>query len=1570
MLLGNITRRAVNYRYLVLMLFAILIHSVIAESEPRKPGLPYIKNYTPKEYGAQPKNSAIVQDKRGVMYFGNEDGILEYDGVEWRLIRTKNHTIVRSLDIDDDSGTIYAGAEGEFGYLSPNNVGELHFISLISKVPSENRVFGDVWQTLATSHGIYFRSEKYLFCWKNNEIKVWEPVNRFHSAFVVKDRFFVRQWEVGLMEMIGEQLTLVPDGEMFSDERVYAMLLYEPADSEADPDSVSEILIGSRSQGLFLLDNESIRSFPTDVDQLLIDSQIYHGSSISSSTSERLFAFATQKGGVIIINRQGNLWQVIDQTTGLQNNFIRFIYQDKQGGIWLALENGISRIRMVSAVSIFDDRFGLPGVPRSMARHKGKLYTATPKGVFYFFQSHGGSQASFRQVDGIKSQCRSMLSIGDRLLLATDDGVFQIHKGDPEFFTLEEDSKNFGRYALCLHHSRIDDSRLFIGLRDGFVTMKRIGGEWEDLGRINGISERIESIGQDKDGRIWLGTRYQGVISVHFFSGYHINPRIRRYNSEKGLPEGEIVVRTLNDRTVFSTTEGLYRYDPVKDRMTPDFSLGEEVVKHFKSSKNAMIVASDSRGDAWINCAGDMGIARYKTDGSYRWEKKQLLQVSDADVHLIFPEEVGGQQTIWFASSKGLIRYDPSGEKSSDYQFNVLIRQMIVNSDSLLYGGYGKITNYTRSRVSENGTDALSSRYTVFSHRKNALRFHYAILDFDQESANQYQFRMIGLSNSWSNWSRETRNEYTNLSEGMYCFQVKGMNLYGDESKESIFMFRILPPWYRTWWAYTLYGLSGIWLFFSSILGYGRYQSIRQKKVLAAKQKELEKEKLAARNLQKVNDRMRQLDAIKDEFLANTSHELRTPLNGIIGLAESLVEGATGELNALTKENLRMIVSSGRRLSTLINDILDFSKLKNRNLVLKKRPIDMCQIANVVLTLSKSLIAGKELKLTNCIPKDLPPAECDENRIQQIMYNLVGNAIKFTESGGSVEVNGSADSETQMLTISVSDTGIGIPEEKHELIFQSFEQGDGSTARQYGGTGLGLAVTKQLVELHGGIVSMESEVDVGSTFSFTLPISDKSLDAEQLELVQSTASFGSEEEDIEDDETLDAIPELEIEESPPVSEGIHSDAEKKPKKKDQNGDSQQTYHVLVVDDEPVNLQVISNFLSLKNYKITRALNGIEALKHFENDAKFDLVLLDVMMPHMSGYEVCERIRDMFPASTLPIILLTAKNQISDLVTGFSSGANDYLTKPFSKNELMARMDTHLSLSRINRASSRFVPSEFLKFLQKESLVEVKLGDQVQREMTILFSDIRSFTTLSESMTPEENFTFINEYLSLMEPHIIDNHGFIDKYIGDAIMALFGRSADDGVEAAVGMLNTLDDYNRDQIKAGGQQIKIGVGLNTGMLMLGTVGGNNRMDGTVISDAVNLASRIEGMTKMYGAAILISDQTLSKLEDPKKYTTRIIDRVKVKGKNEPITVYEVIDGDPIEIREIKAGLRTVFADAWDLYCHGEFEDALTLFNLCYNKFPEDKPTQIYIERCEHLIEIGKPDDWDGVMTLTSK
>lgn len=308
-------------------------------------------------------------------------------------------------------------------------------------------------------------------------------------------------------------------------------------------------------------------------------------------------------------------------------------------------------------------------------------------------------------------------------------------------------------------------------------------------------------------------------------------------------------------------------------------------------------------------------------------------------------------------------------------------------------------------------------------------------------------------------------------------------------------------------------------------------------------------------------------------------------------------------------------------------------------------------------------------------------------------------------------------------------------------------------------------------------------------------------------------------------------------------------------------------------------------------------------------------------------------------------------------------------------------ELNLSLSKFNTASRRFVPFEFLTMLDKKSILDVNLGDQVQRDMAVLFSDIRGFTSLSEKMTPKENFDFINSYLDKVGPVIRDHHGFIDKYIGDAVMALFagghgspgsapqGNAVTDALEAALSMHERVHEWNSRRAAHGFPPIAIGIGVHRGRVMLGTIGEHQRMDGTVIADAVNLASRIESLTKNYGAGVLVSDVSWQEVTQKEQFLHRLVDRVAVKGKNEPVGLIEVYNCDPEDIKKLKIRQQPEFARALALYAEGKFSEAKTAFLSLAAENGKDKTYKLYLERIERYLKFP-PTEWHGYEVMTEK
>lgn len=680
------------------------------------------------------------------------------------------------------------------------------------------------------------------------------------------------------------------------------------------------------------------------------------------------------------------------------------------------------------------------------------------------------------------------------------------------------------------------------------------------------------------------------------------------------------------------------------------------------------------------------------------------------------------------------------------------------------------------------------------------------------------------------------------------------------------------------------------------------------------------------------NQRLKEIDKLKDQFLANTSHELKTPLHGIIGLSESL-QTQTNDAHIL--QDLDLITSSGKRLAALVNDLLDFSKLQNFEILLQKKAVDLYTLVEVVLRIYYPLIENKEIKLINEIPKELPPVDADENRLQQILHNFLGNALKFT-SKGTIQVF--AKVEQGKIRIGVSDTGIGIPLEKQAIIFNEFQQADGSISRNYGGTGLGLSITRRLVQLHGSTIKLDSTPGKGSIFSFDLPISKE----KRFEQPISTPFIAPNPINISSKKPILAIK--------------------------NNNFGLKNIRILGIDDELINQKILQNHLGDKDFDLHFASSGEEGLTILENSPKFDLVLLDIMMPKMSGYEVCEKIRAKFLPSELPIIMVSAKNQTIDLVQGLALGANDYLTKPFSKDEFLARVKTQLDLHRIFEVAGKFVPIEFIRALGKNSFTEVGIGDFIEKEVTVLFSDIRKYTTLAETMTLEENYKFVQAFNARMGPIIQKHDGFVNQYLGDGIMAIFPNRIEDCLQSAIQMQKKLQAYNQKRRKNQRKPIKIGIGLHTGPLVMGIIGDKDRFDAATISDTVNATSRIETLTKYYQVSILISQQSRDQMVNPANFNLRYFGKVLVKGKKDPIGVYECFDGDPPNRIEKKLKTLAVFEEGLKYYQEKSFEAATCCFDQVLAINPDDFPAQLFRNKAEDNQRKGVPENWSSIEPLS--
>jgi two-component system sensor histidine kinase ChiS len=399
---------------------------------------------------------------------------------------------------------------------------------------------------------------------------------------------------------------------------------------------------------------------------------------------------------------------------------------------------------------------------------------------------------------------------------------------------------------------------------------------------------------------------------------------------------------------------------------------------------------------------------------------------------------------------------------------------------------------------------------------------------------------------------------------------------------------------------------------------------------------------LQIRELKRANDELLRIDRLKDDFMTNMSHELIIPVNGMKGIAESLINGVHGPLTGEVKKNLSLIVSSGTRLSHLVQDIEDFSRLRHRDVKLDFTSVDLYPVADQAIAVFSPMINRKNIRVRNLLTPGKHVVSGDENRIHQILMNLLSNAVKFTDSG---EITVSAENDGVRVRLLVEDSGIGIDAEYLSGIFESYDRADHATSREYGGTGIGLAITKNLVELHGGRIWAESEKGKGSRFFVEFDSAGEAVMPPELQTRVGAVSEGTVE--------------------------VHAPALRS---------ASASGRILVVDDDPVSLQLIVNLLNLENYNVSTARNGEEALSEIAKN-QFDLVLIDIIMPVMSGFETCRRIRRTYPPHELPVILLTTRGKEEELSAGFDAGANDYIVKPVTKVDLTCRVASLVSLRR-------------------------------------------------------------------------------------------------------------------------------------------------------------------------------------------------------------------------------------------------------------------------------------------------
>ena len=1020
------------------------------------------------------------------------------------------------------------------------------------------------------------------------------------------------------------------------------------------------------------------------------------------------------------------------QDSRLSNDRINLIFEDHTGLIWIGAKSGLTSIRFAdegprdlktAELSAF---FSGVEIRSALEDHSKVLWFGTANRGLYkvrpnrfnHFRHDPGNPGSIGS-----GSVNAILDDSQGTLWVASTGGLTRKESGKELFRAFDDKKKLGMEYGTVIEMLYEDRRQQIWAGTDHGLYRYFRDEDRFLSDPAGIEDVVFCVYEDRRENLWVGT-IAGLVLLDREAGTH-----QRFTAD---PEGSglrsnrarVLYEDEQQRFWVGTDNGLH----LMDRDTRSFTAHryDPGRKDSISDNEIRCIAEDRSGTLWIGTSG--GLNRFDGKRFLRFRVEQGLP-NDV-INAILIDDHG---YLWMSTFRGISRMDPERRSFRNYDRSHGLqddqfRQASAARDKtgdLYFGGINGFNRFDPGSLTLNrhkpavyftgfrkqNREVVTSRHISemkqieLHYNDSMFSLQFAALDYVNPERNRYAYRMGGIDEHWVLLGNRPLVSFPKLPAGVHTLEVRAANSDGVWNERAATIDILVHPHYlRTKWAYACY-LIAVILLISAYLLRQRHKLERERRIV---------------------QQLKQVDVLKNEFLASTSHELRTPLNGIIGLAESLHDGIAGPLPDQANETLVMIVNSGKRLASLVNDILDFSRLKNKTLDLRARPVDLHALTNVVLTLCNPLIGKRPITLENLIEKRILVI-ADEDRLLQILNNLVGNAIKFTEQG-SVTI--AATRRKNEITISVCDTGIGIPEDKLSSIFHSFEQVDASIARDYGGTGLGLAVTRQLVELHSGSLTVNSTLGEGSTFSFTLPCYQGDEEAQPPTVGENN---------------------LNAYYSEPNRDGVLSLSD---------GDG---FNLLIVDDDHVNRQVLSNRLALQHYHISEAAGGAQALDILRSYNCFDMVLLDIMMPGMSGYEVCSEIRKRWSVQELPVIFLSARNQVSDLVAAFDAGANDYLTKPIEKDELLFRVKTHLQLLDLNRTLERKV-SERTRELEAKNV-----------DLDLKYQELETLNNIVTTINREVEFKQVIETLLqqglLLFPHAekasflgYNNDGFF-RFVG-------------------------------------------------------------------------------------------------------------------------------------------------------------------------------------------------------------
>ena len=1314
----------------------------------------------------------MLQDRRGFMWLATENGVNRYNGYSIeRFLRGADPTslhddFVYSMAEDDDGDLWFATARSGVARWSVRD----ETFSSYRHVPGDPQSLGDdhTRKLIVTRDGMLWVATK------GGGVSVLDPATgRFRNyshdpddANSVNDDHVYALFE----DRSGNVWVGTDRGTSRYDPRRDRFYHYRPPSgpgAEGDPvralfeDHAGTIWIGTFGGGLRALDPTTGRFSGYRHEDGNADSLCHDNVHTVFEDDARRLWVGTERG-LCLLDRESDHFHAYEQEPGdnaLNDNDILSLYQDRSGLLWVGTRN--------AGVNIWNPRSWLLG------HHVGEGTTRAPVSSFATDSSYywvGTTGRGLQRVDR---------TTGEKTSLGTHNGL-----SDDRVMALEFD----GRGHLWIGTMRGGLNRL--ALDSGSITQFR--HDPDDTASLP--SDGVMSLHEDQSGRLWVGTYGGGFAAFDEASG-----RFERYGTgaaeaaSQAANQGMALTEDLDGVIWIGTENGLNRLEPETGKLTHFLHDPNDPMSLSGNAVYALHVAPS--GELWVGTAGgglDLAVEDPDTPGSYQFVSQALVR--GYGVNVVYGIQSDADGNLWLSSNSGLLMYAADQQSVKPYrkahglqgnEFNFGAHHAGVDG-YLYFGGTNGFNRFrpehlavhqqpptiVLKRLEESNEPADTSQpYWLLDaidvgYQHDVLTFEFAALDYTDPRANRFQYLLRGFDDDWIDAGMNHRVTYTNLDPGDYSFRVRGASSEGAWSDQDLALaVRIEPPPWMSDWAYFAYLTAALAL----VSMMWRMSNARRRRENHYRER-LEVE-VANRTveLRDRNEELRTATEARSQFLARMSHEIRTPMSGVLGMSEILL---STELDNKQGHLAKTIHRSAKSLLGVINDILDFSKIEASRVHIEQTAFDLIDEIDQCVVAQAAQAAGRGLELIVDSPAAHLGVRGDQVRVRQIVTNLVGNAIKFTErgevvvtvaidsveparsAGDAVHQPGDDAPATLAVAISVEDSGIGIHADNMELIFDLFAQEDGSTTRRFGGTGLGLAISRQLAELMGGSLDVESQQGVGSTFTLTLTLEQDDLAPESAsapELGDRRALIVSRNArlretvarrfrelgdvrvnecerlaDLPEDAAL--LPDLIILDSTEHGEAeallrIRSSAEHvrviqlapvsdlrasepgidrqiaKPlttavlwaelaqllapapaPARGQVVAARQPISVLLVEDTPVNQEVILGMLDVLGVSADVADNGFSAIYRLEAQ-RYDIVFMDCNLPGLDGLEVTRRIRKASDDGPV-IVALTANNLAGEREKCLDAGMDDFLSKPCSVDDLEDKLTTWTAFEHI------------------------------------------------------------------------------------------------------------------------------------------------------------------------------------------------------------------------------------------------------------------------------------------------